>query len=609
MSALRDRSNRLRPKSRGKYISFFGALALLVLPHAVTQANATAGQTTAAMYLDQPFVQGSYVAENYPSETSVTTFNDQTPGSACSFNDATFTPLYSETFSCSVGTELNYGGASTTSSTPNPGVYPEPGRYGSVGSGGAAITFNTPQTYFGLWWSAGSVGNQIQLLSGNDIVASTSANDVANSLMYTGSVSAQNGDSYATSYYIGQPLDWFPNGEPTDFANQDLSNNYISSQTYAQEPFVFIHFIAEPGVTFDRVNLLAPLNGFEFDNFTTSTATGISPAEVGNRLVLQSQLYEPTYVEFDANGGDGALPRQASIDGQAWGNLQSLCISWGDPTRCITSPNNNYWTYFTVWNTERDGSGESVADGGSFPFTETTTLYAQWQTDFTSYNLTNLDPNVDGILDHVDNLFDHLDFDSVATISTYNLADLTLPSPSLPGYYLEGWYIFDPTWASLFRVVRVGGPGEVISSSTYTTWVNPYLFARWLEDTPPPPTVDAITPEVLLVYPRSTSVELPSMPITGDTSASICLVESDITGTPVASSLSFTDLSTATSGMSTSFTISDASSLVTSSSRYIRVTVSLSSDITCTSGLTHIVEVRPIGANLTKILPLNLTAR
>ena len=598
MSALRDRSNRLRPKSRGKYISFFGAITLLVLPNAVTQANATAGQTTAAMYLDQPFVQGSYVGENYPSETSVTTFNDQTPGSACSFNGATFTPLYSETFSCSVGTELNYGGASTTSSTPNPGVYPEPGRYGSVGSGGAAITFNTPQTYFGLWWSAGSVGNQIQLLSGSDIVASTSANDVANSLLYTSSVSAQNGDSYATSYYIGQPLDWFPNGEPTDFANQDLSNNYISSQTYAQEPFVFIHFIAEPGVTFDRVNLLAPGNGFEFDNFTTSTATGISPAEVGNRLVLQSQLYEPTYVEFDANGGDGALPRQASIDGQS-GNLQPLCISWGDPTRCITSPDNNYPTYFTGWNTERDGSGESVADGGSFPFTETTTLYAQWQTDFTSYNLTNPDPNVDSI-------FDYVDYGSLATLSIYNLGDFSLPSPSLPGYYLEGWYTVDPTWTSLFRV---GGAGEVISAGTYTTWANPYLFARWLEDTPPPPSVDAITPEVLLVYPRSTSVELPSMPITGDTSAAICLVESDITGTPVASSLSFTDLSTARSGMSTSYTISDTSSLVTSSSRYIRVTVSLSSDLTCTSGLTHIIEVRPIGANFTKIVPLNLTAR
>jgi hypothetical protein len=39
------------------------------------------------------------------------------------------------------------------------------------------------------------------------------------------------------------------------------------------------------------------------------------------------------------------------------------------------------------------------------------------------------------------------------------------------------------------------------------------------------------------------------------------------------------------------------------------VTVSLSSDITCTSGLTHIIEVRPIGANFTKIVPLNLTAR
>jgi uncharacterized repeat protein (TIGR02543 family) len=33
---------------------------------------------------------------------------------------------------------------------------------------------------------------------------------------------------------------------------------------------------------------------------------------------------------------------------------------------------------FAGWNTAADGSGTSYADGASYPFTSSTTLYAQW---------------------------------------------------------------------------------------------------------------------------------------------------------------------------------------------------------------------------------------
>lgn len=599
MSSLRDRSNRLKPKSRGKYISFFGVLGLLVLPIATPTASATPPAATAGMYLDQPFVQASYVAEDFPSETTVTTFNDQTWNSPCSFNGATVEPLYSASPDCKIQTLLNYGAASSTSSYPTVGVFPESLSYGQVGSGGASIVFNTPQTYFGMWWSAGSAGNQIQLLSGSNVVASTSANDVASVLSSASPLTSLGNDSYATRYYISNPIDWTTVGSPTNFADQDGDNNYNyqSNYTNAQEPFVYIHFIAEDGVAFDRVNLIAPGNGFEFDNFTTSIATGIRAAGIPTRLVLQKQIYEATYVDFDANGGTGSLSRQYSVDNSA-ADLKYLCPDYEDSSNCISAPTNSYATQGIGWNTEPDGTGTSYyyENWQQFPFTESRTLYAQWQSNFFFYNLTN--PDADG-----SNYWDYVNYDSQSAASASNFADVTLPTRDMTGYTLEGWYTVD----IYGNYVRAGSPGEVVSSSTYVYW-DMSLYGRWLEDETPPPSVDAITPEVLLVYPRSTSVELPGMPITGDTSAAFCLVESDITGTPVSSSLSFTDLSTASSGMSTSYTISDTSSLVTSSSRYIRLTVSLSSDLTCTSGFTHIVEVRPIGANFTKIVPLNLTA-
>ena len=606
MSSLRDRSNRIRPKSRGRVTAFFGILSLLVLAIAAPQANATAPQATVGMYLDQPFVQGSYVAEDFPSETSVTTFNDQSYNNPCSFNGATLEPLYSASADCRIQTQINYGAAGSTTSTPSPGYFPESLSYGQVGSGGASIAFSTPQTYFGMWWSAGSVGNEVQILNGSSVIASTSANDVAGILSSSTSLTSQAGDTYATRYYIGNPVDWLATGSPYNFADQDVDNTYHYQSVYtsAQEPFVYIHFIAEDGVTFDRVNLIAPGNGFEFDNFTTSIATGIRAAGIPSRLVLQKQLYEATYVDFDANGGTGSLPRQYSLD-NAQADLRWFCLDpYTDPTRCISPPNNSYGTQGLGWNTASDGSGDEYyfENWLQFPFTESTTLYAQWQTNFQysylTYSGTNFSEDVTG-----ETVWGYVDEYSYSNSSVRNFADITLPSPQRPNQYLEGWYTFDTT---NYTIVRAGSPGDVVASSTYTLW-DMNLFGHWVEN--PPPTVDAVAPQLLLVYPRATSVGLPSMPLTGDTSAAICIVESDSSGNEVSGNLQFTDLGTSTSGHSSGYTISAASPLVANASRYVRVTVSISSDTSCTSGYTHVVEIKPLGAKLTAVLPLYLTAR
>ncbi len=598
MSSLRDRTNRIRPKSRVKALSSLFVLAFIIFPTSAPGANATGPSQTASMYLDQPFVQGSYVAEDYPSETSVTTFNDQNLYDVCSFNGGTIQPLYLSTPDCHVRPEINYGGASTTSSSPTVGTYPNPINYGAVGYGGASIVFDTPQTYFGMWWSAGSAGNQIQLLNGTDLVANTSANDVADVLYNAQNLNSQNGDAYATKFYISNPVDWQEVGTPTSFSDQDPTNTYAyqSNYTQAQEPFVYIHFIAAPGTTFNRVNLIAPGNGFEFDNFTTSSSTDIS-ANIPSRLVLQRQIYAPTYVDFDANGGSGALPRQYSQDNSA-GYLQNSCLSWYDPTHCIKVPFDSYSTWLTGWNTAPDGSGDAYDDGGSFPFSESKTLYAQWKSEFNFYNLTisDVDPY---------NFWDFVDYSSQMTTSVTNFADFTLPTAERPGQYLEGWYTYSNSQEML---VRAGSPGETFSASTYATW-DSSLFARWVDNPPPPPSVDAITPIVIPVYPRSSAVSIPNLPVTGDTSAAICIAESDASGNEVSSNLQFTNLGTASNGFSSSYLVSAPSRLVSNSSRYLKVTVSPSSDNTCSTGITHVIELKPLGADLSKVLQVQLTVR
>ena len=604
MSSLRNRDNRLQPKYRGEWLASLSLLALIGLT-VVPYAGASGSAPTVGMYLDQPFVQGSYVAEEFAADTTVTTFNSQNWNDLCSFEGATVQPLYSGTPDCKVQTTLNYGAASTTSSTPTIGGEPPSLSYGQVGSGGASIVFDAPQTYFGMWWSAGSAGNQIQLLSGSNVIASTSADDVNAALRFGGaSITSLDSAIYATRFYLGPPVDWEASGTPSDFSDQDPTNtyNYVSKSTNnPSEPFVFIHFIAAPGVTFDRVDLVAPGNGFEFDNFTTSISTGIAN-NIPTRFVLQRQLFEPTYVDFDANGGTGALPRQYSVD-NASALLNYACLPpYNDPTRCISALNNSYSTQMIGWNTAADGSGESFYYDTwpfkSYPFTESATVYAQWRNTFNFYNLSN--PEVDA-----ENIWEYAEWSEETSVA--NFATLTLPSPHRNNQVLEGWYSFD---TQNWNLVRVGGPGESVPASTYTTW-DSNIFGKWQDSPPPPPgAVDAITPEVLPVYPGASSVTLPNLPITGAETASVCLAEEDQSGNLIISSnLQFTDLSTASTSLSTSYRISAPWALLSGASRYVRVTISSSADTSCSSGTSHIVEIRQLGATRSNVIPLYLTHR
>jgi hypothetical protein len=57
------------------------------------------------------------------------------------------------------------------------------------------------------------------------------------------------------------------------------------------------------------------------------------------------------------------------------------------PTSLTTNAFTRTGYQFAGWNTAADGSGTAYADGASYPFTSSTTLYAQWSTA-TSYTVT-----------------------------------------------------------------------------------------------------------------------------------------------------------------------------------------------------------------------------
>jgi hypothetical protein len=132
---------------------------------------------------------------------------------------------------------LNNATNSTTIGTFSNVNFESADMYGAAGGTGyyvtnATLTLNTPASYFGIWWSAGNGGNQLDFYLSSNLVASFTS-DILNSL------------------------------------SQDYNGNPNAGQYYQQnwgEKYAFINFFGSNGFTFDQVISSGP--GFENDNWT-----------------------------------------------------------------------------------------------------------------------------------------------------------------------------------------------------------------------------------------------------------------------------------------------------------------------------------------------------
>jgi uncharacterized repeat protein (TIGR02543 family) len=96
---------------------------------------------------------------------------------------------------------------------------------------------------------------------------------------------------------------------------------------------------------------------------TFVAAQGGANYDDGSKLVALSGYVAPSAtVTFNANGGAGVIANQVS---NVAAPLTTNVLSRSGYT-------------FSGWNTAVDGSGTAYADGASYAFTASTTLYAQW---------------------------------------------------------------------------------------------------------------------------------------------------------------------------------------------------------------------------------------
>jgi hypothetical protein len=243
-----------------KLVQGISVRKLLMIPLALMASTAFSG---AAFASPAPFtvrweseVPGSqFTTATFTAGGAVETFNEQLaePGVRQSFA-GNFGPGYSG----------NYRGVQ---------ILPADQYGGSGGVGNYAVALNSgstysldfsqstdPVTYFGYWLSALDAGNRVSFFGPhNKLLFTFTPQDVINSI---------NAQPNASDYYGN------PNG---NFLGQDSG-----------EPFVFVDFFADPGVTFSKVvfNEVNFGGGYESDNHTvgewltqgTGTLVTITPA-------------------------------------------------------------------------------------------------------------------------------------------------------------------------------------------------------------------------------------------------------------------------------------------------------------------------------------------
>ncbi len=107
----------------------------------------------------------------------------------------------------------------------------------------------------------------------------------------------------------------------------------------------------------------------------TPTATQTPAGDTTSIAEIFAATANPTTVTFDNNGGAGTLAAETTNTPTAL----SL-FSTGNMTKA--------GFHFTGWNTTANGSGTSYADGATYPFTASATLYAQWVANIVTFTVT-----------------------------------------------------------------------------------------------------------------------------------------------------------------------------------------------------------------------------
>ncbi|MEG1282125.1 MAG: IPTL-CTERM sorting domain-containing protein [Comamonas sp.] len=170
---------------------------------------------------------------SYGQSYSIETFNNETPNVKTTGTWAIGTYEVAAGGNTNVESANQYGGAGTGTAMGSGGSnFLNAGTLGSPA--GVTITLANPARYVGFWWSAGSNGNNVELLDEHDNVLTTmTTNELMTFLGSSSNFTAIGGASYTRNQYNGNPFTGNPGngGEPYVYLNYVLKDTTANGAT------------------------------------------------------------------------------------------------------------------------------------------------------------------------------------------------------------------------------------------------------------------------------------------------------------------------------------------------------------------------------------------
>ena len=191
-------------------------------------------------------------------------------------------------------------------------------------------------------------------------------------------------------------------------------------------------YAAEVAAMYDVI-LINP--GTSAGSQSPTTTTDSANSSIQSAIAALISARSCCTVNFNNSGGTGSLATESATVAT---NLSAFS------TGTMAKPGYT----FAGWNTDANGSGNPYANGASYPFTSSATLYAQWTANATDTITFNSQGGT-----------------AEANMTGPNGSAITLPTPTLAGSTFNGWF-----------TAATGGTHE---TSPYTLTGSLPLFAQW----------------------------------------------------------------------------------------------------------------------------------
>jgi len=330
----------------GLLATFVATLSLVV----VTSPPSPAGAQTApsfGFFIDAPFVQTAYYTLS--DRSNVQEFNSL-PLSTTAVSPDTWSRISASngilgTWRVVAGDQ--WGGATTIipSAFGDPQIVTDEttrSQYALIAQNNSlTIDLATPATCLGFWWSGGDPYNQVEFFttdaSGNrDSVARITTEALTERLKNADGtvanlkVAALGGTEYDAIDFYGHPVSsgapatrrWGPPGTMASGAGTNLF------------PYLYVHAIAQGGVTFDRLVLSQEGPGnFEFDNLTLSNGCTVKQS-----LVLIAEVLDQSFAQrfiaaqtVTTTSGGASPTLSCTPPPLVVGSVVDCSVSGGDP--------------------------------------------------------------------------------------------------------------------------------------------------------------------------------------------------------------------------------------------------------------------------------------